>query len=176
MSDQKAMTRTMVLEANSLLEKLVECADLTPEIESQLQHIDLTAPERVDMSVYLLERVKTEQAYWKSRADYFSKIAKSFKLVEEKIRDGVKIMMVEGGHTDLSGIDMRWKLSEIDARLEYDEAKIPPAYKYDVVEKQVDDSKLRNDLAQGKRIEGARLVPNYRLAPYANRKKISEAK
>ncbi|MBA3757084.1 MAG: siphovirus Gp157 family protein [Nitrosomonas sp.] len=173
---QKQITTTMVIEANSLLEKLVECAEMTPEIESQLQHIDLTAPERVDLTVYLLERVKSEQAYWKERADYFTKIAKSFRLVEEKIRDGVKIAMVEGGHTDLHGIDMRWKLSEIEPRLEYEDDKLPAEFMMQVVSTKVNDEKLRNTLKNGDRVNGARLVPNYRLAPYANRKKISEAK
>jgi hypothetical protein len=153
-----------------ILDRVIESPELSPEFLTEISKVNLTGPQRVDAAAFLLEKIKDEQAFYKKQAEKFTKVARALDKIHEAIKDGVKINMFERGENDLLGETMRFKMIEIDPRLEYDETKLPPDYFRQVVETKVDDSKLRADLAKGVVIEGASLIANFRLTPYVNRK------
>ena len=160
----------MVSTTGQILDRVIESPEITPEFLAEISNLNLTGPQRVDAAAFILDKIKEEQAFFKKQAERFTKVAGALSKIHEAIKDGVKTNMFERGENDLIGESMRFKMVEIDPRLEYDESKLPPDYFRQVIETKVDDSKLRADLSRGIVIEGASLIANFRLTPYVNRK------
>jgi hypothetical protein len=131
---------------------------------------DLTAEDRVDAAALLMDRIKAERAFFKEQADRFRSAVSALDRIQEQLKDSIKLNMVSRGISSLEGNTIRFSLAELEPRLEYDEKLIPESYKVPVVTMKVDDSRLRKELGEGKRVEGATLVPSFRLASYVNRK------
>ncbi len=176
MSESNKSLALMNSISQDLLGKIIEAGDITPEIQSVLAHIELNDSAHIDAVAHMLNWVKDQQDFWKREADQFLKVAKALAKVEEGIKECVKITMNERGVYDLHGSNMRFKLSEIAPRLEYDESKIPDTFRVQVVSTKIDAGKIEEALKRGEHVESAMLVPNYRLNKYVNKTEAKKLK
>ncbi len=172
--DTKQIAALVVAQANSIREKIITTGALTEEqIQSEIATLDLTQPERVDVAAHLIEMLSTESEHWKSKAKYFDQVAKSFTNFEKQVRDGIKIGMVGRGESDAYGVDMRFKLSEREPKVEINEAQLPESYMKQDIRMIPDSVKIALDAKLGKEIPGVKLLPVLVLNSYVNKKKVT---
>ena len=74
--------------------------------------------------------------------------------------------MTEMNITELSGEDVRFKLSRTQPSLEIFADLIPEEYKYQVISQEIDKEKIKKDLKEGIEILGAELKENVALRRY----------
>lgn len=163
----------VLTKSSDVVGQLVENPDAAIDLSGLLG--DLTHEERVDAAAMLLDRIKAERAFFKEQADKFTKASRALDKLHEQLKDSIKLNMTSMCVDSLEGNSMRFKLVELEPKVDYEESLVPDEYKVQVITTKVNDSALKEALASGKRVEGATLVPVFRLTSYVNRKlKASE--
>jgi hypothetical protein len=145
--------------------------ELTPELE-ELTNFNLEQlSDKVDAYQMVQERLEQSIDYFDNKAKFFLKISCGFANVKERIKERIKQIMVENQIDELSGNDMRFKLSNSAPTVFVtDEHSIPKEYIETVVTHRVDKKKLRDALELGLDVEGAVLMKNKSLRTYAVKK------
>ncbi len=167
----KETLRTLVQQSNDLMSQLAEAGgELTPELESQLAHVELSLPEKIDSYSHLMDKLDLEIEMWKQKADFYYSIAKSCKNVKERLKENIKFAMQEMTVSEIKGNDVRFKLSNSKPTLLIDEELIDPLYTSQVTTTVIDKKRIEEDLKNGVPVAGARLVENVSLRTYANRR------
>lgn len=145
--------------------------ELTPELEELTQFNLEQLSDKVDAYQMVQERLEQSIDYFDQKAKFYSKVANGFDLVRQRIKERIKALMVENQIDELSGNDIRFKLSNAAPTVHItDEHVIPKEYLETVVTQRVDKKKLRDALELGLDVEGAMLVKNKSLRTYAVKK------
>jgi hypothetical protein len=161
----------LVAQSNGLTQMIIEAGgELSPELEKQLTQLDLSVAEKVDGYNFAIDRLALEASHWKSKADFYLKIAKACETAQARIKDSLKKAMLDLGKTEIQGNDIRYVLSNTQPKLELDEKALDPAYKMEIRELVPDKERIKLELKRGAQISGAKLIPGYSLRPYANKK------
>lgn len=181
MSEENKSLIVLASQANSIEQMLIEASgELTPEIEAILSIRDTQLPEKVDSYYFIMERMKAGEAFYKEKADMFSKAAKSFKNAQETLKERLKLAMVELTTDELRGNAFRFKLSAgKPSVLVTDEDAIPREYFEEVTEFVLKKDRLSEDLKIGE-VPGAVLDQTMTLRSFVNSpnapKKVTGAK
>lgn len=160
---------SIVNEAISIERLLIESGgEITPELSDALAVNAGTLADKVDGYVHILERFEDLETHYKSRAEFFKKIAEHCKKAQDRLKENIKFAMQELEVTDLHGNDMRFKLSPTPGVMVIeDEDMVPVEYKNEVISTVIDKKALKDALKNGE-VPGAKLVPGYSIRSYAN--------
>lgn len=162
---------------NEITDLLIESGgELTPEIEDKMRVSEVNLPKKIDSYSFILDRLKSEAAYFKQKADFYSSISKACKNAQERLKDNVKHVMISSDESELLGNDIKFKLSKTKPSLHIDETKISKEYRYQEVREVIDKEKIREDLELGVPVQGASLVPSFSLRTYANKSSDKSSK
>lgn len=166
---------SIVSEVNQLEKMLIEAGgEITPEIEALLTVKEVNLPQKVDNYSFILERMKSAEAFYKERSELFSSAARAFKNAQATLKERLKMAMHEMGVDELSGEEIRFKLSKSKPSLVIDElAAIPTEYFEQVVQNELQKDKLTEDLKIGE-VPGAHLEDSFSLRSYANSPKSAK--
>jgi regulator of replication initiation timing len=169
----KSNTLKDILDAFHTIENWISESggELTPELE-QLCNFNLEQLEqKVDGYQMVAERLELSIEFFDQKAKFYKKIADGFNTVRENIRTRIKFLMIENQMGELSGSEIRFKLSNTAPTVEItDEHSIPKEYIETVITTRIDKRKLRDALELGLDVEGAKLVTNKSLRTYAVKK------
>lgn len=144
--------------------------ELSPVLE---QAMDCTGQElqaKTDRYAFFMERLDAEADYWKGKADEMARVARSCKLLKERLNGNIKAAMLTLGQTDLEGNEMRFKISQLASKLVVDDARLPASFKMAVTEYVADKERIKAELASGATIPGAVMEAVFSLRKYPARK------
>ncbi len=160
----------LLYKSNEITSQLIESGgELTPDMENSLATIDMKTPAAVDAASFLIQRMEHEEAYWKEMAEKYSLIAKGCKTTREKMKEAIKIGMLQLGLSDLEGRDVRFKISKAKPKLVVNADYLDPNYLTTKTITEPNNEKIRSDLEQGLEVEGAMLLESHSLRSYVNK-------
>ena len=161
---------TIVADTNKLTEQLIEAhGELSPELEAQLDTVNLELGLKIDGYKHVIDRVDIEQTYWKEKSQLYSKIAKGCANIKNRLKDSIKLGMLGLKKDEVIGIETRFKLSKIKPKLHIDEENLSPEYCKQRIIIEPDLERIREALEKGEKVAGAYLEDNYSLRNYVNR-------
>jgi hypothetical protein len=168
MSNKSLMSLVDV--AAELERALIESGGLiTPELEQLLEVKDVHLPEKVDSHALVIDRMESIAAFYKAKAEFFLRLAKSAVNVADRCEANLKMAMQAMGADEIKGMDIRYRLVRSNpACVIEDEAKIDGGYKVTETITKVDKKRILEDLKIGVPVEGARLEQGYSLRQYPN--------
>lgn len=143
--------------------------ELTPELETALTAISLDVAESVDRTHFALDRIENAAGYWKAKAAEYKKISDSLETAHDRLKGYIKGVMVESGKTDLTGVEVRYRLSRAKPKVVIDEAKLAPAYFKEKITLVPEKERIKQDLELGVPVDGARLEESFTLRAYPNK-------
>lgn len=154
--------------ASTFIDQLIEAGgEETLELQEEMRRL----PQKVDSCVFVLDRLKVEIEFFKSRAAYFKKVADSLESGRERFVDYVKANMKAHDLTELTGEEFKLKLQKSAPSVEIeDENKIDAAYKNEKITYSIDKVRIKDDLAMGIAVKGASLKHGEYLKPYPNKR------
>lgn len=148
--------------------------EFTPELESRLSVIETTFPAKIDAYRFVMEKLDVGADYWKSKADLYSKIAKSHKTAKERMECAIRESMMRLGVAELVGIDTKFALAPKQAKLEIDKDALDPSYTMTVTKttQEPDKERIKAALQDGFEVKGASLIPT--LKSQVNKKEMKK--
>ena len=101
----------IISETAALEQALVDSqGEITPEIEAMLVVKDTHLPEKVDNYSMVIDRMNTIHAFYRAKAEMFTRMAKAADTVATRCESNLKLAM-ETLHTDeIMGNDIKYKL------------------------------------------------------------------
>lgn len=147
--------------------------ELPAETEQTFDLAKTGLGEKVDQYAFIIDRSKHLEAAYKAQADEFSKSAKSFKKLRERLQDNLKHASLTYG-TELLGNDWRFTVSPSQPSLKVEclPEQLPEEYTYLKTTREIDTDKLKQDLLAGVEIPGASLEQGLTLRKYPKRKEL----
>ena len=138
-----------------------------------LQEIEANHPEKIDSYAVVLERLKNEEAYLRSKAAQFEAVARGCKNAQEWLKTALKSAANEMGTNELKGIDSRFKITTSEPKVQFDVSRLSEEYyrtkETVVIEKIPKETKIAEDLKAGIEVEGACLKSTVTLRQYVNK-------
>lgn len=170
--EQKKSLVSIVSDTNDIVSQLIENGgELPPDLEEKFLINKNELAVKTDSYAYMLERLELEESYWKAKANDMALISKSLKGLRERLKDRLKYALSNLEEKEIKGDDYRFKLSNAKGKLVIDDEKIiSDEYKYQKVSMELDKDKIKEDLAKGVKIEGARIEESSMLRKYLNKK------
>ncbi len=164
---------TLAKEANVLLEKLIEAGgEISPELESALQSIDVSLPKKVDGYGFLLDRLTKEAQFWQEKSDLYAAVAKSTLNFQARMKDRIKIAMEIMRQDEVRGFDVRFKMvRNSQESLAIDERALPRDWTMEVVTRVPDKERIKEAIKSGKTVTGCVLTQGYHVRKFVNREK-----
>jgi hypothetical protein len=161
----------VVGEVNAVVQSIIENGgELTPELESQYDETNVELAGKVDTYGYVWERLESEELYWKTKADEFSRIAKSVKKHQSRLKSWMKFGMKKLAADKIEGSDFRFTLAKTSGRVViHDESKIPAELLIETITYTPDKPTIKAVLTSGKEVPGCELIKEPSLRKYANR-------
>ena len=162
--------RELVQSSQSIVEALIESGgELTPEMDAQLQNLEVNLPAKIDGYASIMDRMEMEEAYWKAKAETLRSVAKGCANVRERLKESLKYAAQQMSASELVGNDVKFKISNSKPRLIVDETLLDDAYKMHVTTIEVDKKKIEEDLKIGVPVVGAHLSPTHSIRAYVNK-------
>ena len=161
---------TLVTKSQSITNQIIENGgELTPELEEQLDNVTLDVGEKIDNYNFVMERIKIEETYWKSKADQMTRIARGCKNMRDRMKTSIKEAMKAMDTKEVEGFNYRFKLTNVKPKLIVDEAMLPVKYTKEVITHEANKERIREDLTEGIGVRGASLEQGHALRIYPNK-------
>jgi hypothetical protein len=143
--------------------------ELTPELEREMEHVDLAMADKMDACHFVAERLEREAEYFAEKAKRLQAIAIAHKKASDRIRARVKEAMLALGRTEVMGHEVRFTLVQGAPKLVIQESELPSEFKMQVMQSVPDKERIKEALQRGDRVLGACWEPSYQLRTYVNR-------
>jgi hypothetical protein len=159
----------MVIASESLeIERMIieNFGELTPEIIEKFTINQIETKEKLDAYDVIMDRFELNEQYFKQKADSINVISKAFKVARETMRERLKAFMLEKNLYEIKGSDVRFIITDTQPSLKLIPNLIAPEYTYQVVSTEIDKTKIKADLKDGKEVLGAELVGGTALRKY----------
>jgi hypothetical protein len=161
----------LVAEMNEIVRQILESGgELTEVLETAFDGVGQELATKCDRYAFMIERLQSEETFWKEKAEAYSKVAKSCKTLRERLNDNIKFAMLSMETKEIAGDEMRFVLSKLAPKVVLNEEKIPDAWKMVVTERVPDKDRIKAALIDGMPVEGAALEPVYSLRKYVSKK------
>lgn len=167
---EKKKSLALLAEEKSNIERILEESggELTPEIEEQLNELDLQTAHKLDGYYAFMERCKSVGELMEARAVELQKIANGHFNLAERLKKGIMFAMSTMGVQEIVGNMKRAKLSPTKGRLVIDEKLLPEEFKIQVTTMVPDKERIREKLelfeeVPGAKIEGGQSVRFYNV-------------
>jgi hypothetical protein len=163
---------SLVSQTQAIEKMLIEAGgELTPELEAMLDNVDVSMAQKIDGYAFVMEDCESRAAFWKAKADTYSKLAKSHAAIQERIKERLKAALIQLGKDEVQGNEIRFKLSKLNPKIViWNEAELPDDFKIIVQTKAPDKERIQESLKEGFEVPGVRVEPVYSLRKYAARK------
>lgn len=162
---------SLIVEVTQVLSMIAENnGELTPELEAFFDGVSKDIAQKADSYAFYMERLDVESEYWKQKADSYAKVAKSCKALKERLNANIKVAMQAMGTDELSGEDVRFKLSKAAPKLVIEEERLPTSFKMQVVTYVPDKDRIKSELEAGGTVDGAKFEEVFTLRKYPARK------
>lgn len=146
---------TTALEIAELTQQIVDAGgELTPVIEECLEISGAELMQKADRYAAFLDRLDSERATWKDRADAYGRVAKSLASLKDRLNSNIKLAMQIMGTHKIDGEESRLLLSRGAPKLVIDDTKLPDAWKMAVTEYVPDKERIKAAIERGETIEG----------------------
>jgi len=137
--------------------------EITEEIASSLAKI----AEKVDGSVFVLERFEKIADHYAEKAQKMAAIATAARKANDRLKDYIKGAMELMGSTELEGDDFRFKITKAPPKvIVKDEGSIPEQYMVTKVLKSPDKKAITKAIEAGQTVSGAELEYSVGLRIY----------
>ena len=141
--------------------------EITPEIEERLEVNSKSIMSKVDGYVAIEDQFQAQADLCRSKANVWSKVAKTFEGRIEKLRSNIKFCMKEMEKDEILGKENRYVLSKSVPKLVIDsEDEIPNEFKMIVQKTELDKEKIKQALINGFEVPGAHIEENGTLRVY----------
>jgi hypothetical protein len=163
--------KDLVIHSNRITEILAETGgELTPELESEIAHVDLALPQKVDGYVVTLDRMMAEAEYFKLKAEEFLAVSKGIVNARELLMGHLKACMEMMQVSEIQGNDWRFKIQSAAPAVKIsNEDLIPKEYTREVVEIKIDKKRIAEDLKLSVPVPGAHLETTTYVRSYVNK-------
>lgn len=160
----------LVAESQNMTRQLIENGGiLTDEMELAIRNIEVKIPAKIDAYASVLDRMELEEEYWKAKAKQYQAIAKGCANVRDRIKDALKTAAEAMQTDELLGLDVRFKVTNSNPKLMIDQQLLSEDYLTRKVIFEPDNEKIKEDLKNGKEIDGAWLNVSKSIRVYANK-------
>lgn len=147
----------IVADANAITQSILDNqGELSPELEAQLNHVELSLASKVEGYAHLISRWEMEADYFAAQAATLSKIAKAHTKAVDTLWTRIKETMLELDVSEVAGESVVYKLSRAKPKLVINEALLDSSFKDQVISFEVNKEKVKTALDAGELIEGAR--------------------
>lgn len=144
--------------------------EVTEEIQQMLLVTESNFAQKVDNYNIVLSRLEMEKEYWAEMAKKIQAVAKGYDNSLNFLKSNLKNAMLTLDKTEMMGDGYRFKLSKSKPIVEVDADKVPAEFLDEEVVYTPNKEKIRQALAEGRAVEGARLKESYQLRTYLNKK------
>lgn len=160
--------REIVNQANIVEGWLIEASgELTPEIEQLLAEVNLQEVQKIDGYEAVMGRMAMAEEFYQARAERLAAVARGCARFRERLRDRIRMLMLETRREEVSGSEIRFKIVKGADKLVMQPEKVPDSFKVVVTEKIPDKERIKAALKSGAEVPGACLEPSYQLRTYA---------
>lgn len=160
----------LVQHSNKIEEQIINAGgEITPELEKELDLVGSDLAVKVDNYCHLIDRTKTMSEYWANQAKELQAISRSCKNFSVRLKERIKMALLEGKKSEIVGHKKRFLLSNTAARLVIDETTLDKTYLMEVVTHVPDKERIKQTLKAGKKVKGACLQGGVSLRSYANK-------
>ena len=173
----------LIEQQSCLIQQICENhGEVTPEFESELEALGAALIQKVDGYKDFVDRLDAEVAFFRERADFFSRAARSVKRTRDFLWDRLKDYVMTTPNKEVIGDLYKYKLSRTKAKLVIDDKCNPAALADSEHENLVkmefvlDKSKVREVLESGDALPFARLEDMFALKTSANSAKSTSKK
>jgi len=144
--------------------------EITEEIQAEMRINPKTIGELVDIRYVSMERLESAQAFFKQKAEQYTKIARSLDCAVDYCKESLKSYMTENCKRELVGTDYQFKLVNAAPKVKIlDETALDEVYKKSTVVVSTDRKKLLDDLKAGIQVSGCTLEEVYSLRKSINK-------
>lgn len=156
----------LLVESQEIERQLLENGgEITPEVENLLEVTSGDIINKVDNYNFLVEKLASNEAYWKAKAAEYAAYAKSFGKAQERIKDHLKAIMLANELKEIVGNEVRYTLRPSAGSLVIEDESIIPD-RYLVIKTEVNKAEVKLAIASGKEVVGARIEPGFTLSKY----------
>ena len=142
--------------------------DVESEFDLDIKSINLKS--KIDSMQFVLDNLTLQEEYHNNNADKFKKQAASISKAIDRLKDYIKFVMKQNNTAMLEGDMYKFLLVGMMPRLVLEQSLIPDEYYSTVVTKELNKDKIKEDLENGIKVNGARLTPVEGLRRLINRK------
>lgn len=166
---EKKALLTIVQDSLNIEKMLIESGgEMTDEISEILAVTEQSMSEKIDGYHLIIDRFETLKKYYEEKAEYFKTISNQCGNASKRLKENIKVAMINLGVDEIKGNDMRFVLvGGAGSLVIEDEEMIPVEYKYEKVETIIKKDELKRDL-KTKKISGARIEESKSVRAYAN--------
>jgi hypothetical protein len=145
--------------------------ELTPEIEKELEVNTEMLAAKADKYEFITSKLEAEEAYFKAKADSYTRVARACANARQRLRDAIKFSMQQTGKTEIIGEDTTFCIVNGAPKLVIkDPGVVPKNYVVETIVRDLDKDKIKADLKAGKSVPGAEFEPVYQLRTKISRK------
>lgn len=160
-------------EVTAIEKVLIEAnGEITKELEVFLEKIKSNLVQKVENYDFIIHSLISKAEFLDSRAGEFWMGAKRITDFVGRLKDNIKIAMLEMQVKELQGLSKRMVLSNGQKKLMIQEDLLPQEYKMATTTIVPDKEKIKAALLAGKDIPGARLEDSIQLRTYVNTKTL----
>lgn len=162
----KRTLQDLVKESKEIELRIMQAGgELDEATELALYHNELDIIRKTDACVFYLEKLSTNVKNWKDRKEQCVKELKKAENELKRYEDYLKFKLKELDRPVEGDLYKMWVRSTIGELKKTNEAIIPACYKKEIItrEWEVDNDRLKDDLALGIPVPGAEIKPNLSL-------------
>lgn len=159
-------TLSAILEEWRQVEKKIAEAEgeISIDDERRMDVIDLSLPEKVDATNFIIDSLEARAEYYKNRGKEIHDIGMRYEREAEFRKSRSKRVLIENDKKEILGHDTKLQIVEMKSKLVItDEGSLPGKYFTERTVYDLDKAMLRADIESGEQIVHARLEKVYAL-------------
>jgi len=148
--------------------------EISQETETAFELTKATIADKVDAYAFVMDRCKALEAEYKSKAETYTKMAKSFSRLSERLKNNIKEASVQFGVDEFQGHDWRFALRDSAPSLlvECPVSELPDELTETTVFVTPRNDLIKKTLLEGVAVPGCRLTTSKTLNKYPKRKEL----
>jgi hypothetical protein len=159
----------------SELENALVCSEgeLTPEIEHLLTVTSEKIPQKIDSYGHIMDSLQKKADLYYQTAKEWETIAKRFEAAQERIKENLRLVMLEHKIDELQGQRERFKMMKSSGSVKIiNQNEIPENYKSVSLIINVDKKAIGDELKKGLPVPGATLEINSYVRRFASKPEV----
>lgn len=161
----------LVVQSAEISRALVESdGELTNQLEDLLKDFETGLTHKIDGYSFIEDQLEVQAAFFKKKAEVYTRIAKAHERAQERLRDRLKQAMQCMERPEIQGDEIIYKLVKGNPSLQIEIKDLPQEYLLQIVHTEANKVRIKEDLKQGIKIPGVEQKPSVCLRKVINRK------